>query len=451
LQGQSLTAAQGAWGPCVPLLDGSKGCCLDFRFRKGRDIAYGEAPRNTQAVPCSVGAVGVMAGDFPGVVFDPCVEEGQSVRRGQVLCVDRQHPEIAFVAASAGRVSKLHHAARRQLDRIELATEGDDEVAYDATGAAADAAALRALLLKSGAWVAFRARPFGRVPAPSEKPSAIFVTATDTNPLAADTVAVLAPQMPEFQRGVAALLHLTDGPVFLCQPPGAPLIQAEGRLRVAQFSGPHPAGLAGTHIHHLWPVSAQRSVWQIGCQDVAAMGHLLKTGKVQTHRVVSVAGPGLRAPMLKTAPLGAKLADLVGTDQNGANRLAAPLISGSILSGQKSAYLGRFDVQVTVPQDSQQMPPVPSPLHHILSRLPRLRTGATLPLEAFERALPIDILPVPLIRALAVGDVETAARLGCLELLEEDMALLTWLCPSGCDYGALLRRVLEDLAQEGTT
>lgn len=421
---------------------------MEFRFRKGCDIAFGVPPRNLQAVPCPVGAVGVMVRDFPGVVFDPCVEEGDTVRRGQVLCVDRLHPEISVVAATAGRVSRLHHAARRRLDRIEIATEGDDEAEFDAMGVTKDGAALRAFLLKSGAWAAFRTRPFGRLPAPSEKPSALFVTATDTNPLAADATAVLAPQMADFQRGIMALSQLTDGPVFLCQPPGAPLIKAEGRLRIAQFSGPHPAGLAGTHIHHLWPVSAKRSVWQIGCQDVAAMGHLLETGRVQTHRVISVAGPGMRTPKLVTAPLGAKIADLVATDRNEALKPAPHLLSGSILSGQRSAYLGRFDVQVTVPHDGQKKPPVRSFLGRVLSRLPRLMTGATLPLEAFERALLIDVLPVPLMRALAVGDVETAERLGCLELLEEDVALLTWLCPSGCDYGALLRRVLDDLAQE---
>jgi Na+-transporting NADH:ubiquinone oxidoreductase subunit A len=82
----------------------------------------------------------------------------------------------------------------------------------------------------------------------------------------------------------------------------------------------------------------------------------------------------------------------------------------------------------------------------MLSILPKSPPGPTLPLEAFERAMPLDILPVPLMRALSVGDVEAAERLGCLELVEEDMALLSYLCPGHADYGALLRQMLDEIA-----
>jgi Na+-transporting NADH:ubiquinone oxidoreductase subunit A len=419
---------------------------VELRFRKGRDIAFGKAPRAVPPVPCAVGAVAVMARDFPAVVWDPRVTQGQVVRQGQALCVDRLRPEIALVAAASGRVSGLHHGARRRLERIEIEVEveGAEETAFDVKEAMADPASLRALLLKSGAWAAFRTRPFGRIPAPSDTPAAIFVTVTDSQPLAADPVAVLAPQMAAFQRGVAALLHLTEGPVFLCQPPGPALMAAQGRLRVVQVAGAHPAGLAGTHIHHLWPVSVRNPVWQLGGQDVAALGQLLESGRIATRRVVSVAGPGVEAPRLVSVPLGARLADLAG-DAAGGKPLARQVISGSVLLGQSAPFLGRFDLQVTVLGGAA---PAPSAWGRLLPGLPRLRTGATLPMERFEAAFPFDIPPAPLMRALAVGDVETAERLGCLDLLEEDLALLSWLCPSGCDYGALLRRVLDRLGQE---
>ncbi len=417
---------------------------MELRFRKGRDIAFGTASRALPPVPCAVGAVAVMARDFPAVVWDPRVTQGQVVRQGQALCVDRLRPEIALVAAASGRVSGLHHGARRRLERIEIEAEGAEETEFDVKGATADPGSLRALLLKSGAWAAFRTRPFGRIPAPSDTPSAIFVTVTDSQPLAADPVAVLAPQMAAFQRGVAGLLHLTEGPVFLCQPPGPALMAAQGRLRVVQVAGAHPAGLAGTHIHHLWPVSVQKPVWQIGGQDVSALGQLLESGRIGARRVVSVAGPGVQAPRLVSVLLGARLTDLVD-DAAGGKPLARQVISGSVLSGQSAPFLGRFDLQVTVLGGAA---PAPSAWGRLLSGLPRLRTGATLPMERFEAAFPFDIPPAPLMRALAVCDVETAERLGCLDLLEEDLALLSWLCPSGCDYGALLRRVLDRLGQE---
>ncbi|GHD99718.1 hypothetical protein U879_06240 [Defluviimonas sp. 20V17] len=226
-----------------------------------------------------------------------------------------------------------------------------------------------------------------------------------------------------------------------------------GRLRVARFSGPHPAGLAGTHIHHLWPVSARRPVWQIGYQDVAAIGGLLATGAIPTLRTLSVAGPGLGGPTrLFRAPLGVELADLMAAANtaanSNANTAATRLVSGSVLAGRAARFLGRHDLQVTVPNRHGQAPQPRSALGWILDRLPRAETGVTQPSEAFEQVFPFDILPVPLMRALAAGDIETAERLGGLEMLEEDLALLSWRCPSGCDYGELLRQFLDILHEE---
>ncbi|GIR82640.1 MAG: hypothetical protein CM15mP84_03880 [Cellvibrionales bacterium] len=49
---------------------------------------------------------------------------------------------------------------------------------------------------------------------------------------------------------------------------------------------------------------------------------------------------------------------------------------------------------------------------------------------AYEKVMPLDILPTQLLRALLVGDTETAQALGCLELDEEDLALCTYVCPA---------------------
>jgi Na+-transporting NADH:ubiquinone oxidoreductase subunit A len=420
---------------------------VQFKFHKGLDLDMGAGPSGELSEPPAISKVALSGHDYPGIVFDLRVGEGESVSTGQVLCVDRGRPEISFVASAAGQITRITLGARRRLETLVISVEGNTERQFDPEPASTDAAALRRLLLNSGAWAGFRSRPFGSIPDPDNRPAAIFVTATDTNPLAADPAALLGPQMEIFQRGTEALMRLTEGPVFICQVPGLPLVHAHDRLKIATFSGPHPAGLAGTHIHHMMPVSGQRSVWQIGYQDVAAIGHLLTNGRIMASRTISLAGPGLTNPALVTAPLGADLADLT-RDQSHGNNIR--LISGSVLSGHETTFLGRHDLQVTV---MDRNAPAPSPRafwHRLLDLLPSSSAGATLPMEAFERAFPLDLLPVPLMRALAVGDVETAARLGCLELLEEDFALLSWLCPSRSDYGALLRRVLNTLAEEGS-
>ena len=421
---------------------------MEFRLRKGKTINLGPSPGNTQVIARTVRNVGVMARDYPGVIFDLRVSEGDQVRRGQLLCVDRNRPEIAFVASVSGRVHQIRRGARRRIETIVVNVEDDEGIRFGVNAAAQNDGALRDLLLKSGAWLGFRTRPFGRIPDPADRPSAIFITATDSNPLAPDAAHVLRPLMDSFRRGAQALSRLTDGPVFVCQAPGSSLIDSSKTLRVVRFSGPHPSGLPGTHIHHLWPVSNQRSVWQIGYQDVAAIGTLLASEQVATTRTVSVAGPGVRSPALVCAPLGAELADLLRRLRTEGDASAQRLISGSILTGSEARFLGRHDLGVTVL--NRNAPPVQtrSALWQMLDRLPFAAPRATQPSEAFERLFPFDLLPVPLMRALAVGDIETVERLGGLELLEEDLALLSWRCPSGTDYGQLLREMLDAFHQE---
>lgn len=424
-------------------MSGHHGPTVRISLRKGRDLDFGAAPGGGPAVPAKVGAVALLGADYPGALLDPQVAEGEAVRLGQVLCRDRHDPRIAFVAPVAGRVRHTRRGKRRRLEALILETGSDGVVKFDTVAAQSDAAALRALMLDSGAWTGFRTRPFGHIPGPDTQPAAIFVTATDTNPLAADPLVFLTPQRAPLQAGLDALLRLTAGPVYLCQPAGPPLAEARDRLVIAEITGPHPAGNAGTQMHNVFPASADRNLWQIGAQDVAALGHLLRTGTVQGTRVVAVAGDGLRAPGLCLAPLGADLADLT---RDHLITPGATLLSGAPLGGRTAQYLRRHDMQVTALRPSET--PSGPFWRRFLHALPRARDGAMIPREAYDAAFPFAILPAPLMRALAVGDVETAERLGCLELLEEDMALLTWLCPSGLDYGILLRHVLDRLAEE---
>lgn len=359
--------------------------------------------RQDGAVRC----VAVLARDYPDVIFDLRVAEGDKVLAGQALCHDRARPEICLVSPVAGRVSHISFGARRRLVRIDIAVQADSDAArrFDTLVPQDDGAGLRRLLQQAGAWASFRTRPFGHLPDPDASPAAIFVIAAMADPGLLDTELL--------HRGMAALKLLTPGPLILCQPAGPPLLPEDDRLRLARFSGPSRA--AGPMIHRMMPVSRQRMVWQATAQDVVAIGHLLACGQIMGTRVVTRAGQG---PVV--LPLGAVL-----------DRASQPC-------------LGRYDLHL---DDAAADPRLPV-WKRLLARLPQAKGAAMLPLESFERAFPFAILPAPLMRALACGDVETAERLGCLELLEEDVASLGALCPSGSDYGAMLRRVLRSLAQE---
>jgi Na+-transporting NADH:ubiquinone oxidoreductase subunit A len=422
---------------------------MDVRIRRGLDIRVRGGPGQVVGDGPEVTQVALQGADYPGVRPAIAVEVGERVARGQTLFVDRHRPDIAFAAPAAGEVVAIERGPRRSLASLVVRRDGDDQIAFDPPAGQPSRQAARALLLKSGLWPAFVARPFGRIPDVDASPDAIFVTAMDTNPLAADAAVVLAPHLEAFHAGLQVLAVLTDGLVYVCQSPGPAL--GEGiseRIRTVRFKGPHPAGLPGTHIHRLAPVGGGRTVWQINYQDAIAVGVLFNTGSTWSERVVSIAGPAVAEPALVRTLPGADIDELIaGNLKPGAVRV----VSGSLLSGRRARYLGRYHQQVSVLFEGW------GEGEHSRSRFWRSgrntalngRPGPVVPIAAYERVMPFDILPVPLLRALSVGDDETAARLGCLELLEEDVALLSYVCPGKTDYGPLLRRALDALAEAG--
>ena len=297
------------------------------------------------------------------------------------------------------------------------------------------------------------------------------MTAIDTNPLAADPAVIIAENAQAFEAGLAVVSRLTDGKVFVCKQAGSQVPSSSiPQVEVHEFGGVHPAGLVGTHIHHLDAVSASKQVWHIGYQDVIAYGHLFLTGEISTDRVISLAGPRVKNPRLVKTQLGASLDDLVaGELEDGDNRV----ISGSVLSGSTSAgpqaFLGRYHVQVSVLLEgrekelfgwirpgSDKFSVTRTFLSHLTpSRLFKMTTStggskrAMVPMGNYERVMPLDILPTPLLRDLISRDLDGAITLGALELDEEDLALCTFVCPGKYEYGSILRDCLTTIEKEG--
>lgn len=411
-----------------------------IRLRRGLDIRLKGAAQSVIRERAAVRSVGLSGHDCPGIRPEFKVSPGQRVLAGETLFVDRKRPDIAFTAPAGGTVRSIDLGRRRAMDLLVIDIDGAEALVFERPDTD-DADAIRALIMRSGLWPSFLARPLGRIADPASSPDAIFVTAVDTDPLAADPRIAIGLDRASFRLGTSILPLLTPGRVFVCTSPGSPVADDLGdRVMEVAFSGPHPSGLPGTHIHFLHPVR-RASAWTIGYQDVIAIGHLLRTGRLPRDRVVAVTGPMVSRPSLVRAPLGASLDELLdGELVDGPARA----ISGSILSGREAAYLGRYHNQITVTvrdEEPERRGPI-AVLHRFLSGKP---DAAIIPREAFERAFPFDIPPVPLLRALSIGDVDTARELGCLDLVEEDLALLSHLCTTGTDYGALLRQVLDEV------
>jgi len=450
----------------------------NFRIRKGLDVPLAGVPEQIVHTGNSIRHVALCGVDYTGLHPRLRVAVGDAVGLGQPLWQDKRDPVVCYPSPGRGVVTAINRGPRRVLDSVvvSLQDSGATDLQFDALTPAQieklDRDQVADRMLRSGLWTAFRTRPFSRVPLSGSMPHAIFVTAIDTRPLAPDPAVVVARDVQHFTLGLGILSRLTSGRVWLCTAPewniDLPVID---RVYRADFSGPHPAGLAGTHMHFLEPAGPDRTNWHIGYQDVTALGRLFHRGTIDTGRVVALCGAGVSEPRLVTTRLGAALQELLSDNIHEPED--SRIISGSVLGGRSAAaalaYLGRYHDQVSVIREGGksfvfgwsgffQRRYTSAPLfarrtghrqRRVFDTCENGRFSGMLPMHSFDRVMPLDILPSPLLRALLVKDTDGAQALGCLELDEEDLALCSFVCPAKNDYGAALRINLEQIEKEG--
>ena len=452
------------------------------KTRKGLDLPISGRPEQVIAAAPQPSRVALVADDYVGMKPTMHVAAGDDVRRGQLLFDDKKTPRVRYTSPASGKVTAINRGARRalqsvviQLDPSELAG-GSDSVEFSSYQGTPPSALSREqvadLLIESGLWTAIRARPFNRVADPDKTPRSVFVTAVDTNPLAPVVDTVLEGRHDDFGRGLRALARLTDGPVYVCKGADSRVpVPLDSPFHEERFAGPHPSGTVGFHIHRLDPVDRNKLIWHANYQDVAAIGKLFATGRLDVERVIALAGPAARRPRLLRTRLGASTDDLTSNElHEGETRV----VSGSVLSGRSASgpifgYLGRFDHQVSLLTEGRKreflgwLSPGMHKYSTVNTFVSKLLPGkrfdfttsrngsdrAMVPIGMYERIMPMDLLPTFLLRSLMVGDIEKAEELGCLELAEEDLALCSFVCPSKVEYGPLLRNVLTTIEKEG--
>jgi Na+-transporting NADH:ubiquinone oxidoreductase subunit A len=451
---------------------------MQFVIKKGLDVPISGSPKQSIEAGNKVKTVAIMGADYVGMKPTMLVAEGDSVKLGQILFTDKKNPGVNFTSPGAGVVKSINRGDKRVLQSVVIELKGTEQelfAKYKETDLETlDHEKIRANLQQSGLWTCLRARPYGKTPAIDSKPNSIFVTAIDTRPLAADPVVVIKDRRNDFINGLTVLSRLTDGKTYVCKATGAEIDCGNNpSISVAEFNGPHPAGLPSTHIHLLDPVNADKFVWYIDYQAVMAIGTLFTTGKLNVERVIALAGPSVKKPRLIRARVGANTDDLVAGELIDAeNRV----ISGSVLHGRQASdwatFLGFYDLQITVLQEGRAREffgwIVPGKDKYsaidvyISSRQDRKRgrqfpfttnkngsNRAIVPIGVFEKVMPMDILPTPLLKSLVVGDTDQAQLLGCLELDEEDVSLFTFVDPGKHDFGPVLRANLTKIEKEG--
>jgi len=347
------------------------------------------------------------ARDLLGLRPVACVTEGAEVATGALVMQDRSRSEIRVVAPVAGRGERVETGLGRRAIRVVIRPDGAARTApVTVEGDTRD------LMLAFGLWPDLRTRPFGRVPDPDASPDAILVDALSG-------AGVLAAQATPFAlgHGLRALTALTKGPVILCQHGGPALAPAEGRVEIDALAPRHD-GMA-RRLRRLHSVARSGEVWVLDVQTAIALGRLCAEGLFDATRLVEIVTPSGAAAGTLRAPLGADL---------------APVLKEHGWTAPASRPLRRNETQIDPRRDMAV--PSDAPL------------GPIVPVPALAASLPLGMRTIPLLRALQIGDADTARRLGCLDLVEEDMRAASTICASGADYGLLLRRVLDELEGE---
>ncbi|MDG1481030.1 MAG: Na(+)-translocating NADH-quinone reductase subunit A [Myxococcota bacterium] len=454
------------------------------KIKKGLDLPITGSPEQTIYDGPQVDSVAIVATDFVGMKPKMLCRIGDDVQRGQPIFEDRKTPGVLHTAPGAGKLVAINRGARRVLESVvielseaERSGRNDEQISFASYSgqpvAELDREQIVALLVESGLWTAFRTRPYSKVPEIDSTPSSIFINTMDTRPLAADPEAIIAERDGDFQSGLAAIAKLS-GRVYLCKASGSSVLSDTESVTVETFDGPHPAGLPGTHIHTLDPVSRKKTVWHINYQDILAVGVLFSSGQLDVRRVVSLAGPPVKNGRLLRTRMGANLTVLTSDEYpDGEHRIiSGDVLSGRAAMGEVHGFLSRYDLQISVLKEDRErefigwlrpgankFTTVGTYLGGMLARLGGRRFAFTttthgehremVPLGMYEKVMPLDIIPTFLLRSILVEDTERAEKLGALELAPEDLGLCSFVCPGKQDYGNDLGNILETIRKEG--
>ncbi len=435
-------------------------------LRKGLDInLQGKAELKLEKLPLA-SSYAVSPLDFEGVTPKLLVKVGDKVEAGAPLFYNKSDERVLFTSPVSGTVSAINRGEKRKI--LNVVVDADSTQTYKEFAKLDVKSASREeiveMLLSSGLWTMLIQRPYGIIANPSDSPKAIFVSTFDSSPLAPDYNFVLASEKSNIEKGAELLSRLTDGKVHFGVKAGAASDLAKvASVEVTSFEGKHPAGNVGVQIHHVAPINKGEVVWTVNIQDLAIIGRLASTGKVDMTKTVAVTGSEVVAPhyyqIISGAPLQSMLKDNIKIqEEDGKVRV----ISGNVLTGKKvasDAHITFYANQLTlIPEgDTYELLGWAMPRFKKFSvsrsyfswlcpkkeyRLDANLNGGVRPFimsDVYEKYLPMDVLPVYLIKAILAGDIDKMENLGIYEVVEEDLALCEFVDPSKIDMQQILR------------
>ncbi len=447
-----------------------------IKIKRGLDIPlFGDAEKILQTPP-RVDEYAMKPPDFHGLFPKMMVEEGARVKAGTPLFFDKHNEDVVFTSPVSGTFTQLVRGAKRRILEVRIEPDGKNE--HVDFGAGSPASFTRAQivekLLKSGLWPAIRQRPYSVIANQNDIPRALFISGFKTAPLAPDMDFVVNGQENEFQKGLDVLGRLTDGDVHLgihaTDTTSKAFIQAKG-ARVHRFKGPHPAGNIGIQIHHVSPLNKGETVWVVDVQDVIAIGRLFDKGIYSAQKIVALTGPEVLNPRYYKTLRGARITSFTQNNIKEEKDVTPRFISGDVLSGEKigpGGFVGFYDDQVTVIPEGDK----PELLGWLIPKTDKFSVSRTffsflMPWKkyrlntnirsgerpfvitgVYEKVLPMDILPMQLIKSIMINDIDMMEKLGIYEVAPEDFALCEFVCPSKIEMQTIVREGLDAMQKE---
>ncbi|HEA20709.1 hypothetical protein LCGC14_0784860 [marine sediment metagenome] len=445
----------------------------DIKITKGMDIKLvGAAEQNTSKAALS-NVYAINLSDFHGITPKMLVKEGGEVKVGEALFYNKNKEDMLFVSPVSGELVEIERGARRRILKLKILADKEQEslanVILDVEKASKDD--VKAYLLKTGCWPFIIQRPYSIIADPDDNPKAIFISGYATAPLVADLDYVLQGKEKELQAAITALGKLTPGKVHVSvgKSSKSPLAGLTG-IELHKVSGPHPAGLVGTHINKIDPINKGEVVWTVSPQDLVIIGEALLTGKYNPQRIIALVGSSVKKPQYYTTKIGTEIATFLYA--SGVNEENFRVINGDVLTGSKSrqdGYLGHYNNTVTcIPEgDDYEFFGWNKPVFNKISATRALTFSWLQPNKKYdldtntngehrafvvtgmyEEVFPMDIFPLQLLKACMIQDLDEMEQLGLYEVAPEDFALTEFVCVSKQPHQKIIREGLDLLQKE---
>lgn len=450
-----------------------------IKIKKGLDIPLMGEPQDIFLGEVKSDILKICPEDFTGVTPKLSVKVGDEVKAGTALMYDRNHPSVKVVSPVSGVVTAIDRGEKRRILNITVERKGVSEfVDYGIKNALTmKAEEVKEYILDAGLWFFIKQRPYDVVANPDNEPRDIFVTGFSSAPLAPSYDFILKDQEKDVQTGLDALSKLTKGKVHLSVSPKttSKVLRDAKNVVVTEFEGPHPAGNVGVQINHIAPINADETVWTLNVLDVAIIGRLFNTGKVDLTRIVALTGSEVEKRGYYKMLIGTSLSSIFKSIPKPEDSLLR-YISGDPLTGRKineNDVLRAYSSQLTVIPEGNNtheffgwasMNPNKysagcTYLSNLLHKVgvkdkfridARIKGGerAMIMSNEYDQVFPMDIYPEFLLKSIIAFDIDKMINLGIFEVAPEDFALCEFVDTSKIEIQRIVRTGLDLLRKE---